>query len=1360
MAKMAMDALAQQLDLAAKHLATLEQQTLTLPEQPGALDPALRGLAATLLALQQGFGDLARQNEACSARCQELEAECAYYRSVFEFAPHARLLTDLDGLIQSGNAPASELLGVPQESLIHQPLSAFLSVEDQQSFGQQLERLRSGEAVRDWEAWLQTGGATPPVSLDAVPIRSGDRSIVGAQWLVRDISRQAAAEEALHRSEHLLRSFVEQSRDGIALTDEQGLLIEWNAAMEQATGLPAPDVLGRPMWEVELTIRPGDEEGPEQAEQIKAGIQALLRSGQAPWVGHLLEREIIDPDGARRVVQGRVFPVGTDRGFLLGSISRDVTDVKRVQEERERLLAEAMQERRRAEDLARVLGEQRATIDSLLAQAQRQADEMAAIFASMANPVVVYDGEGRVVSANPMAIAMLGLDLTGQLIPAAAQTVVPRGPDGRLLSTDELVASRALRGETVQDFEMMIRVAGEDRHIVASGAPIVSGDSVQGAVLSWHDVTSLRQAEAEQERLLAENRAQREFLESLVETAPVGIAVLRGPEHRYELANPYYRAMTGAADRPIIGRTIVEAIPDLPARGMPPLMDQVYRTGQTVSTREVLLSIGPGREETYWNTDRVPLHGPDGAVDGILVLAWEVTHEVQARQRIEALSAHARRQADEMGAVFGALVEPVMVFDASGAILRANPAAVEALGVDPVGLAESQLGQRMSVRHPDGRPIPADVLVAARALRGERVRDDYQRLDITGRGEHAIVASAAPIFSGDQISGAVIAWHDITELRRTETALRASEEKLRTLVELLPIGVSVLDGERRIRSQNAALQRILGLEPEGVLRGEYVARTYLRSDGTVMPPDEFPSNRAFREQRPVRSRVGIVKENGATVWTDVSAVPVPLEDWKVVVATLDITVRKEAEDALRRARDELEARVQARTRQLSELNQELQAQIAERTHVEEALRLSEQRLELRVAERTRELATLLDISNTVALTMDLEPLLALILEKLKDVVDYDGGGAFRLEAGTLSPVFHRGAIPPDDLLRIGSRLEEVVLGHAVIQGPEPVILTDVQGQPALQEAFRRAAGAQSEPMARAVRAWMAVPVTIKQQVYGVLYMYHSQPGCYAEEQARMALPFGNQAAVAIENARLYEQAQRLAALEERQHLARELHDAVTQTLFSASLAAEVLPRLWERDREAGLLCLAEVHQLTRGALAEMRTLLLELRPSALAETELGALLRQLAEAVCSRVRIPVTVQAVPQLTLPAEVQVALFRIAQEALNNITKHARAQHVAIELVAVPSGQGSDGATHAARVELSIADDGCGFDLARQPAGSKGLGVSIMRERAGAIGAAFEIHSQPGQGTRITIGWPSQESWLGREPGHSSRGRKGTK
>jgi len=226
----------------------------------------------------------------------------------------------------------------------------------------------------------------------------------------------------------------------------------------------------------------------------------------------------------------------------------------------------------------------------------------------------------------------------------------------------------------------------------------------------------------------------------------------------------------------------------------------------------------------------------------------------------------------------------------------------------------------------------------------------------------------------------------------------------------------------------------------------------------------------------------------------------------------------------------------------------------------------------------------------------------------------------------------------------------------------------------------------------------------------------------------------NQTAIAIENARLYEQAQRVAVLEERNRLARELHDSVTQTLFSASLIAEVLPSMWESDQEESQQLLRELQQLSRGALAEMRTLLLELRPTALVEMGLSDLLHQLAEAAIGRLGVPVEVVVTGQCDLPVEVHAALYRIAQEALNNVIKHAGASRVMVSLCCEP---GSAGGTI---VDLGVRDDGCGFDPDCIPPGH--LGLSIMRERAEAVGARLEIESQAGQGTRVEVTWPGDE------------------
>lgn len=198
-----------------------------------------------------------------------------------------------------------------------------------------------------------------------------------------------------------------------------------------------------------------------------------------------------------------------------------------------------------------------------------------------------------------------------------------------------------------------------------------------------------------------------------------------------------------------------------------------------------------------------------------------------------------------------------------------------------------------------------------------------------------------------------------------------------------------------------------------------------------------------------------------------------------------------------------------------------------------------------------------------------------------------------------------------------------------------------------------------------------------------------------------------------------------AIVSERTRLARELHDAVTQTLFSASLMAEVLPDLWKIDEDEAQRTTEELRQLTRGALAEMRTLLLELRPAALLQARFQDLIKQLVEAVVGRTRLPVNLTITGEDELSPEVQVALYRIAQESLNNIVKYARSTQVDITLH-----------LSCCHIELEITDNGIGFDMATLKPTS--LGLRIMHERAEAIGADLRIQSSPGKGTQVRVVW----------------------
>ena len=221
----------------------------------------------------------------------------------------------------------------------------------------------------------------------------------------------------------------------------------------------------------------------------------------------------------------------------------------------------------------------------------------------------------------------------------------------------------------------------------------------------------------------------------------------------------------------------------------------------------------------------------------------------------------------------------------------------------------------------------------------------------------------------------------------------------------------------------------------------------------------------------------------------------------------------------------------------------------------------------------------------------------------------------------------------------------------------------------------------------------------------------------------------------MERKRMESQLEETAAAAERQRLARDLHDSVTQVLFSASLVADVLPRIWRRDPDLAQESVQELRRLTRSALAEMRTMLLELRPSAVIKTPLDELLVQLTEAVTSRsgLQFQLYIEQVPHL--PHDVQTSFYRIAQEALNNVVKHAQANLVTVSLSAT-AYESRKREEWRGEVILSIKDDGQGFSL--QESNSERMGISFIRERVASINAKVSINSQPGHGTELTLVW----------------------
>jgi signal transduction histidine kinase len=379
---------------------------------------------------------------------------------------------------------------------------------------------------------------------------------------------------------------------------------------------------------------------------------------------------------------------------------------------------------------------------------------------------------------------------------------------------------------------------------------------------------------------------------------------------------------------------------------------------------------------------------------------------------------------------------------------------------------------------------------------------------------------------------------------------------------------------------------------------------------------------------------------------------------------------------------------------------------------------------------SQELATLLEVARAVASTLDLSLLFDLVLEQLKTVVDYRGATLGTIDGDELLIVASH-AVTPERSADRGLRFPLRRFGpiwEAIRRG-QPAIIADVRGdEPAAVEYRALNAATMDGPTHRDIRSWMAVPLALGDRVIGMLSASQDVPDYFTPHHAELALAFANQVAVAVENARLFAESQGKAALEERQRLARELHDSVSQALFGIALGAGAARRRLDLDPSRVAESLDYVLSLADVALTEMRALIFELRPEALEKDGLVAALTR--HAAATRVRHEVTVETVfcEEPDVPLATKEALYRIAQEAMHNAVKHARASRIDVTLSSTSTS-----------ISVEVNDDGVGFDPSQDFAGH--LGLHSMRERMAVVGGTTDITSAPGQGACIRATAPAR-------------------
>jgi signal transduction histidine kinase len=382
-------------------------------------------------------------------------------------------------------------------------------------------------------------------------------------------------------------------------------------------------------------------------------------------------------------------------------------------------------------------------------------------------------------------------------------------------------------------------------------------------------------------------------------------------------------------------------------------------------------------------------------------------------------------------------------------------------------------------------------------------------------------------------------------------------------------------------------------------------------------------------------------------------------------------------------------RLAERTGELTDSNEALRA--SEQRYAE-ALELTEQH----VQERTAELAALLELSNSTAVTLELHPLLERIIARLKETVPYEGAAVLELNAaGELRVLVQRGRVSAGLLAEVTASADRLSRpGNEVLAGPDVACLT--------------------------------LPLVVRDRNLGLLVLTRSRSAPFRTDQLRIASAFANQVAIALENANLYEQVHEQAAAEERQHLARELHDSVSQALYGILLGAHTARKQLQDSPDKASEALAYVENLAQAGLAEMRALIFELRPESLEKEGLVGALKKQLDALESRHELETHAELAPEPDLPLATKQVLYRIAQEALHNVVKHARAKRVQLRFMA-----------DAESIVLSVHDDGLGFDPAHSFPGQ--LGLSSMRERTAALGGVFTVLSGPDRGTEVLVQIP---------------------
>ncbi len=626
--------------------------------------------------------------------------------------------------------------------------------------------------------------------------------------------------------------------------------------------------------------------------------------------------------------------------------------------------------------------------------------------------------------------------------------------------------------------------------------------------------------------------------------------------------------------------------------------------------------------------------------------------------------------------IYNNSLDGILLTAPDGGILAANPAACQILGRAEMEIC--QLGREGVV---DTRDPNLENALKIRSETGH-FRSELTLIRSDGSLFPAEVTSA--VFKdrdGSQKTSMII--RDITERKRIEEDLQKNEAHLRLLIEKMPAVLWTTDQRLIYTSLVGAGLSYLGIKPN-----QYVGSKVGTSTSKDDPAAIFL---AHQHQLALQGDPTTydIEWAGRAYHCDLE--PLKTQENAIIGC---IGVALDTTDRVRAFQD-LEQRVEERTREIQRRRQ--------------------------VAEGLNEIVAILNSNQP------LEEILNFIVSQACHILQAESVALYLIQENNDSLQIQASSGSDAELQRqYCFAVGEGSVGEAFAKR-QPVIIPDIQQKQAQgrQPWITNRVKDFWQQVAQNYKSEVAVPILAQSALYGAIRLTYREPKDLTADEIELASALGDQAALAIENAHLRDQSEQLAVMNERNRLARELHDSLTQSIYSLTLMAEAGRRLIEAgDLENVKTYLSRLGQTAQQSLKEMRLLVYELRPNVLIREGLIGALQQRLDAVENRAGVESRLNINGPIQLPPNIEVELYRIAQEALNNTLKHSGASKVVI------SFQNSK-----RFVELEITDNGQGFDITKKNVAG-GLGLTSMHERAEKIGGELLLVSSPGQGTSIKV------------------------